>query len=143
MTKRLSDQEILAQIPAANMRAKIARQAGHRAVSARYDRSTKRIVAELSNGCSFAFPVSAVTALNGMSAAQLAHVTVSPAGSGLIWEAEDVDLSVPGLLLSSIGTDEGMRVLAQKGGQVTSAVKAKSSRANGAKGGRPRKRKAA
>ena len=97
---------------------------------------------ELSNGCMFGVPVAALSWLNGMSDAQLARVTLSPSGSGLLWEAEDVQLSVPGLLVSTIGTTEGMRILAQKGGRVTSSAKAKAARANGAKGGRPRKRAA-
>jgi hypothetical protein len=140
---RLSKAQFDQQYDAAVKRGAMEWEAGRRAVSARYDRGKKRIVMELSNGCIFGFPAATMPALTGMSEAQLARVTVSPAGSGLIWEAEDVDLSVPGLLLSSVGTAEGMRILARKGGRAMSPAKAKAARANGAKGGRPRKKKAA
>ena len=141
---RLSKAQFDQQYDAALAREEAERQAGRRAVSARYDRGTKRIVVELSNGAVSSGSRHGFhpSAQRGMSAMQLARVTLSPAGSGLIWEAEDVDLSVPGLLLSSVRMEDGMRVLAQKGGRTTSPAKAAAARANGTKGGRPRKKAA-
>lgn len=78
----------------------------------------------------------------GMKAAtpdQLAGVEIAGAGSGLHWEALDVDLSVPALMAGSFGTKAWMRELARRAGSVTSPAKAAAARANGAKGGRPRK----
>jgi len=58
------------------------------------------------------------------------------AGYGLHREALDVDLSIPGLLAGLFGTKAYM---ARHAGRATSPAKAAAARANGAKGGRPRK----
>ena len=130
---------ILAQLPAARARSERDWKAGKRATSARYDRETGRIVIELSNGFLFGFPAKSIPYLADASAKQLAAVEVSPGGMGLHWEELDADLSVPGLLMSSLGRKEKLSELARVAGKAKSAAKAVASRANGAKGGRPRK----
>lgn len=70
---------------------------------------------------------------------QLADVEVGPGGSGLHCEVLDVDLSVPGLLFSALGRSQKLSELARIAGQVSTPAKAAAARANGAKGGRPRK----
>lgn len=67
---------------------------------------------------------------------QLAAVELLGQGYGLHWEELDVDLSLPGLMAGLFGTKAWM---ARRAGQATSAAKAAAARANGAKGGRPRK----
>jgi hypothetical protein len=94
---------------------------------------------ELTNGFVFGFPSKAIPQLAKVKPSVLATVEVSPGGSALHWEALDVDLSVPGLLLSSLGRSDKMRELARVAGRTTSAAKSAAARANGAKGGRPRK----
>lgn len=94
---------------------------------------------ELTNGFVFGFPVKAIPPLVAAKPDELAAVQVSPGGSGLRWAALDIDVSVPGLLLSSIGRTEKARELARLAGRVTSPAKAAAARANGAKGGRPLK----
>jgi hypothetical protein len=131
--------EILAQIPAARARSAREWNAGKCAASAHYDRAKDRIVMELSNGCLFGFPVKSIPYLAGATAKQLAAVEVDPGGGGLHWEDLDVDLSVPGLLLSSVGRKEKLSELARLAGRIQSPAKSAASRANGAKGGRPRK----
>lgn len=130
---------ILAQIPAARARAAREWKAGRRATSAHYDRANGRIVMELSNGYLFGFPVSAIPYLTSATPKQLSAVEVDPGGGGLHWEELDVDLSVPGLLLSSVGRQEKLSELARIAGTTKSAAKAAAARANGVKGGRPRK----
>ncbi len=137
---QLSDAEIRAQIPAARARGAAQRKKGLHAVSAHYDRKAQRVVLELTSGFQFAFPVRAIPALGAATSAQLAAVVVDPSGISLHWDALDVDLSVPGLLLSVIGEKEQRRQLASFAGKVTSAAKANAARANGAKGGRPKRR---
>jgi len=130
--------EILAQIPAARARSAREWKAGRCAASARYDRAKDRIELELSNGCLFGFPVKSIPYLAGATAKQLSAVEVDP-GGGLHWEDLDVDLSVPGLLMSTLGRKEKLSELARIAGRTKSAAKAAASRVNGAKGGRPRK----
>ena len=136
---RISDAEILTQIPAARARDAQDRKQGRRATSARYDRRAERVVLELTNGFLFAFPVRAIPDLRSATPTQRAAVAVNRGGSALRWEALDVDLSVAGLLLSAVGADERRRDVARMLGQATSPTKAATSRANGAKGGRPKK----
>jgi len=136
----MTDSEILQQIPAARAQEAAERKAGLRALSARYDRETRRIVLELTNGFLFAFPTRMIPALSHRSSAQLATVQLLPGGSGLRWEALDVDLSVPGLLLSSMAPAQRMQELARAAGKSKSIAKAHAARTNGAKGGRPRKK---
>jgi hypothetical protein len=94
---------------------------------------------ELTNGFVFGFPATSIPELANADPDTLAAVEVSPGGSGLHWEALDVDLSVSGLLLSSLGRSDQRRELARLAGRVSSPAKAEAARANGAKGGRPRK----
>jgi hypothetical protein len=126
-----------AQIEAALQRGADARAFEPRAASVRFDGATGRIAVELTNGCAFVFPPQAAQGLENATAAQLAQVEILGAGSGLHWEALDVDLSVPGLLAGVFGTKSW---LARRAGQTRSSAKAAAARANGAKGGRPRKR---
>ena len=111
-----------------------------RARRARYDRKTGRVVVELTNGCSFAFPARRAQGLERASENDLAEVSILGLGLGLHWERLDVDLSVPGLLAGLFGTKAYMdRERAARAGAATSPAKAAAARRNGAKGGRPRK----
>ena len=107
-----------------------------RAAAARYDRSSGRVIVDLENGCTFAFPPRLAQGLEAASDNQLAAVEILGRGYGLHWEELDVDLSLPGLMAGIFGTKAWM---ARRAGQATSAAKAAAARANGAKGGRPRK----
>lgn len=125
-----------AAIDAAIERGKDARLHEPRAATARYDREHDRVIVELTNGCSFTFPPRLAQGLEDATADQLARVEILGAGYGLHWDALDVDLSVPDLLAGLFGTKSYM---ARRAGQARSAAKAAAARANGAKGGRPRK----
>jgi hypothetical protein len=138
--RRPSDAEILAQIPAARSRERRERKRGLRASAARYDRSAGRVVLELTNGCLFAFPVAAIPALRSASPSEVATVEIDPSGGALRWDGLDVDLSVPGLLLSAVGVDERLRHFASLAGSVRSDAKARAARSNGRKGGRPKRK---
>lgn len=125
-----------AEIDAALERGRIAHTTEPRAVTARYDRKTDRIIVGLTNGCSFNFPPRLAQGLETATDAELGQVELIGEGYGLHWEALDVDLSLPGLLAGIFGTRSHMARLA---GRATSPAKAAAARVNGAKGGRPRK----
>ena len=124
------------EIDAALSRGAVARASEPRATKARYDRRRGRIVVDLANGATFAFPPQLAQGLETATAEQLAQVDILGAGHGLHWESLDVDLSIPGLLAGVFGTRAFM---AQQAGRATSPAKANAARANGAKGGRPRR----
>jgi hypothetical protein len=107
-----------------------------RAVSARYDRQSGRIVVELRNDCMFSFPARRAQGLENATDDQLAEVEVIGLGYGLHWESLNEDHAIPALVAGIFGT---RKYMAQLAGRATSPRKAAAARANGAKGGRPRK----
>lgn len=104
----LSDEEILAQIPAARERARVAAATEPRAAAARYDAASGLVEIDLRNGCRFAFPAEYGQGLRGATADQLAAVEVTPDGYGLHWEELDVDMAVWALLAGHFGSDRWM-----------------------------------
>jgi hypothetical protein len=132
MTTHWSD----AQIDAALVRGREAAENEPRAAAARYDRKADRVIVELTSGATFTFPPRLVQGLIDGTPDQIAEVEVAGAGYGLHWETLDLDYSVPGLVNGVFGTAKWM---AARAGRASSPAKAAASRANGAKGGRPRK----
>jgi hypothetical protein len=140
MAERAIDAALAAEIGRARERGAEAARAEPRATAARFDRSTGRVVVELTNGCIFEFPAELGEGLGGASADELSQVEVLPGGAGLHWEGLDADLSVPGLLAGIFGSERWIaEQLGRRGGAAKSEAKAKASRANGRKGGRPRR----
>ncbi len=128
------------QFDAAEARGRAMLETEPRAVGARYDGEAGRVVLELANGCAYAFPTALVEDLQGASPETLARVEVDGLGFNLHWADLDVDLYVPALISGIFGTRAWMtRELARRAGQVSSEAKAAAARANGAKGGRPRR----
>ena len=110
------------------------------AVSARYDRRAGRIVVNLNTGVQFAFPPQLAEGLADASPAALAEIEISPTGLGLHWPKLDADVYVPALLQGVFGSKRWMAAqLGAACGQARSHAKAMAARANGRKGGRPRK----
>ena len=136
-THRLSDKEILAQIPAATARAKLAQRTEPHAYAAQYDRSDRALHIELTNGASFSLPVDIIPELKSASETELEAIQIGPAGVGLHWEALDADLSVAGLAKLVLGSSALMSAAGTVGGSAKSPAKAAAARNNGLKGGRP------
>lgn len=109
------------------------------AIAAHYDTSKERIVVQLDNGADFSFPPELAQGLSGAPKKSLAAIEVSPLGTGLHWTHLNVDLTVDGLLIGVFGSKNWMRKHASKAGSIKSEAKTAAARANGAKGGRPRK----
>jgi hypothetical protein len=75
--------------------------------------------------------------------AALADVEIAGAGHALHWPQLDADFTVPGLLMGVFGTRAWMASeFARRAGQAKSPAKAAAARANGRKGGRPRRKAA-
>lgn len=128
------------ELAQAEARSEKQRQAGH-AVSARYDRRASRIVVGLNTGLELAFPPALAEGLAGAAPEELAEIEISPAGLGLHGPTLDADLYIPGLLQRVFGSRQWMAAqLGAAGGRASNPVKAASSRMNGRKGGRPRKK---
>jgi hypothetical protein len=129
-----------AQLKAAEARGRKMLETEPRALGARYDQTTGRVVLDLANGCTYAFPARLVQDLQGASHDDLAGVVVDGVGFNLHWPALDADLYVPALVSGIFGTRAWMtRELARVAGRTPSLAKAAAARSNGAKGGRPRK----
>lgn len=111
-----------------------------RAAAARFESETRRVVVDLVNGCSYAFPVELVQDFLGVADDALAEIVVDGQGFNLHWSSLEVDLYVPALVSGIFGTRAWMvGQMARLAGMARSPSKAAAARANGAKGGRPRK----
>jgi hypothetical protein len=110
------------------------------AVAARYDRRVSRVMVTLSNGLELAFPPHMAEGLADAKPADLAIIEITPAGLGLHWPKLDADLYLPALLEGVFGSPRWMAgLLGKSGGLARTAAKVAAARANGRKGGRPRK----
>ncbi|MEX2154226.1 MAG: DUF2442 domain-containing protein [Gemmatimonadaceae bacterium] len=116
------------------------RRLGRRASSVHFDAKQRRVVVELSNGLQVAFPIAALPEIAAAPDSDLAQVTLSPSGSGIVWSELDADFSVSGLLAWAAGTHASASALGRVGGSKSSKAKAAAARSNGARGGRPAKR---
>jgi len=106
-----------------------------RASAVRYDPRKGLILVDLRSGFAFGFPPERIAGLTGSSAKELSTVRISPSGDGLHWEELDVHVSLTGLMSEALNLREwAPRIM----GQTTSEAKARASRLNGLKGGRPR-----
>ncbi len=127
------------ELAEAEQRMAAIREAGH-AVSARYDRRRSRVVVGLNTGVELTFPTRLAEGLADASPDSLSEIEISPAGLGLHWPKLDADLYVPALLQGVFGSKRWMaRQLGAEGGRARTEMKVAAARANGRKGGRPRK----
>ncbi len=131
----ISEQEFRA----AEVRGEDMRRKGY-AVRAEYDSRQNRLVVDLNTGVTVMVPVHLIQDLEDAPPDDLAEIEITPAGLALHWPRLDADVYVPSLIQGIYGTKRWMAAqLGSAGGRVTSAAKAAAARANGAKGGRPRK----
>ena len=127
------------ELKQAEKRMSAQRETGY-AIAARYDRRRARIIVGLNTGVELAIPVRLVEGLAGAPADSLANIEISPAGLGLHWPKLDADLYVPALMRGVFGSRNWMaRQLGAEGGRSRTPAKAAAARANGRKGGRPKK----
>jgi hypothetical protein len=109
-------------------------------VDARYDADADAIELKFGGGGSMTIPRRIVPGLERAARSKIESIVVSPAGDALSWPALDIDVYVPGLVERAFGTRLFAASTGRRGGRQRSKAKAAAARANGTKGGRPRKR---
>jgi hypothetical protein len=113
------------------------------AQSVRYvaDRDAVEIV--IRGNAGFLIPRAWIGALQDVPLEELHKLTVWPDGSAIELEDLDIQISVHGLMTAILPAMLPSRSMAavfgRRGGQVTSSAKRNSAKANGRKGGRPKK----
>jgi len=138
---KLTEAEFLAQFEAAREANRIADLTEPRAKSVSYNPETGRIDVELKLGQAFSFPPGMFPHLAGLTPEQLATVETDPMGEGIIWEEANLDVATAGVLATIMG-EALLKAFASRGGSSRSEAKVTAARANGRKGGRPRKQPA-
>lgn len=128
-----------AEIDAALVRAREYDERRPRCVGVEYRSPDDAIVVELATGVVIVVPRRLIQGLGDASPAQVADVTAEDHGAALHWNELDLDHSVAGLIDGVFGTRDWMRAIGKRGGRSRSNAKAAAVRANGVKGGRPRK----
>ncbi|HEY9126406.1 MAG TPA: DUF2442 domain-containing protein [Acidobacteriaceae bacterium] len=124
----------------ANDRAKAMQAEYPRVIAARYDRRTNRVILQLSSRLEVAFTPQDAEGLEQGSPAELSEIEISPSGFGIHFPKLDADLYLPALLEGFLGSKKWMAArMGAAGGRARSLAKASAAKANGAKGGRPRK----
>jgi hypothetical protein len=141
MAEVLSDAQIKTQFKQARAATRMLMRQPSWPVHAAYDDEIDHIIIGLRGGAIMAIPRSAIKELAKASSKQLQEVELW--ADGLHWEELDIDISIPGLLEEVMGATFFSSVAGRIGGRSKSKAKADAARANGAKGGRPRKRKTA
>ena len=134
-----TDDDILAQVPAARQRARRARLMHPHAAAVRFERAGRRLHVQLTNGAALVIPVELIASLRNATDQALATVSVGAAGIGLRWESLDQDLTIAGLAKVVLGSRVLLGASGAAGGAARTPAKIRAARRNGRKGGRPRK----
>ncbi|KTC16910.1 hypothetical protein AO391_23025 [Pseudomonas marginalis ICMP 9505] len=93
-----------------------------------------------SDGSRIMLPVAGLPEFEGFSQEDFQQLEVGFGGKALCCEARDLDVSITGLIATSQPLMElAASLVASRNGRKSSAAKTAAARANGKKGGRPRK----
>ena len=164
---KMTLEEFESQLEAANRRGLEAQVGEVRAVSVRFDQKTNELVLGLRGGLTLLIPVHLLQGVAGKAPELIEQVELAANGSALHFELLDADFAIQSLAAGSFGTAKWMQVLedaglldpssierrralanlqiltaadmGRKGGSARTQTKSAASRANGIKGGRPRK----
>jgi len=123
----------------ANRRARRLQASVPRAISARFEHRSGRIVVDLSPNIAITFVPRQIQGLENAAPSQLNKIEISPSGFGLHFPKLDADVYIPALLEGCLGSKRWIAAqFGRSGGRSRSTAKKRASRANGALGGRPR-----
>jgi len=134
------DAEFDRQFAAASERASARRRNHPLAISVKVEKE-RGLTIELNNDCWVCVPMRLLPELEGAAAKDLRNVRIMGVGQSIEWPALDQQFDVLQLLSDALGANAFMAEMGRRGGRVRSRAKAAAARANGAKGGRPRKRR--
>ena len=92
------------------------------------------------DGSGVLLPVRHYSEFDGFEAEDFAGLKLGFSGTALVHEGRDLHLSIAGMIAACTPLmDMAASVIASRNGRQSSAAKAEAARANGRKGGRPRK----
>ncbi|WP_445180835.1 DUF2442 domain-containing protein [Pseudomonas sp. McL0111] len=116
-----------------------ARQASSlQAVSVTFEKAS--LVIRFEDGSGVLLPVDRYPEFDGFDTDDYENLKVGFAGTALCHEGKDLDVSIAGLISASPSLmTMAASVVASRNGRQSSAAKSEAARANGKKGGRPRK----
>jgi hypothetical protein len=164
----MNELEFQLQLEAANRRGLESSVREVRALSAHFDRASNNLVLILRGGLTLLVPARLLQGVAQASPEQIERVEVTADGSALRFDELDADFAVQDVAAGAFGTRAWMQhleetgaldvasvlrrrqvnellgvptasTMGRKGGSARTEVKTAASRANGAKGGRPRK----
>jgi hypothetical protein len=109
------------------------------AKTAVYIPSLKVLMVRLTNGRRLVLPIEDLQGVENATAKQLQNIEILGRGTGINFPDIDAGFYVPSLIEGVYGNRRWMSELGKRGGSARTEAKQIASRANGAKGGRPRK----
>ncbi len=128
------------KIELANRRGERVLASAPKALSARYDRASRRIVVHLSSKLDVSFDPQDAQGLEKAKPSELGEIEISPSGLGIHFPKLDADIYLPSLWEGFLGSRRWMASrLGRVGGKSMSAAKRAAARANGQMGGRPKR----
>ncbi|MCW0180286.1 MAG: DUF2442 domain-containing protein [Zavarzinia sp.] len=107
-------------------------------LAARFDAERRLIVLKLATGVELSFPPALLRGFEAAGAEDLAEAEIN-AGTHVHFMPLDEGFYVPDLMTQLVGRNWLAVDMGKAGGKAQSPVKAAAARANGARGGRPRK----
>lgn len=148
--EKLDDPEFERQYLEATRRGKEEMERLPKAVSAKFDARTRRMILEMDTGVTFLVPVDLIQGLQTDNLKALSDFQLMARGTQIHWDTLDAQFYVGGLLKGHFGTQKWMSGLREhlaeigrKGGRAKTSAKRAASAENGKKGGRPRTRRTA
>jgi hypothetical protein len=110
-----------------------------RATSVVYDPDRDAIEIELTDGAGVRLPRAMLEEFRHVPPANMTKLRLSPSGYGIRLGEHDINISVHGLVGALATASDMAASLGKRGGAARSEAKQASARANGSRGGRPRK----